>query len=295
MYQKPILFILLVLFSAKTFPYFETQNTNDPAVMNDIKMSDYLDFTEKWHLVTVRYREDSNEMRFTYANNKAWKEMKSLKPNFSDGAVFAKVGLIAEKDPAFISSLVPSGAKRYQFMVRDKKKYKDTQGWGYALFNESGKLFNEDMKLKTNACVACHAIVPERDFVFSRPMKLSFGSSTTQLIKSNQLEKYVHFVSKKISDLPKIIGKKLGNATKSVDMAEGDVKTNSFSGTLDEIIPFLIENSKTSGRTSVLYIDDKNFTLVEPDGNKKSCLPKISYHIEIYFNNSKVRSSELCK
>jgi hypothetical protein len=140
--------------------------------MNGIKMSQFPGFAEKWHLVTVRYRKDSNEMRFTYANDLAWKSLQSLKPNYPDGAVFAKIGMMSEADPSFPSSVVPSGAKRFQFMVRDKAKYSDTDGWGYALFDDRGRLFNDDVKIRTQACVACHRIVPERDFVFSRKAQL---------------------------------------------------------------------------------------------------------------------------
>lgn len=125
--------------------------------------------------MTVRYRTDSKELRFTYANDLAWKQMNSSQPTYTDGAIFAKVGIIAEKDPAS-SSEVPSGAKRFQFMVRDRKKYRTTNGWGYALFDDKGKVFNEDIKQKTLACAACHNMVPERDFVFSTAMNLDLGA-----------------------------------------------------------------------------------------------------------------------
>ena len=44
--------------------------------MNEIKFQSYKGFEKKWKLVTVRFREDTKEMRFTYANDIAWKTLK---------------------------------------------------------------------------------------------------------------------------------------------------------------------------------------------------------------------------
>ena len=43
--------------------------------MNGLQLKDYPDFETKWHLVTVRYRKDTGEQRFTYANDIAWTAM----------------------------------------------------------------------------------------------------------------------------------------------------------------------------------------------------------------------------
>src|SRR5690606_7721422 len=72
----------------------------------------------------------------------------------------------------FESSAVPSLSRRTQFMVRDTKKHKETDGWGYALFHTTGLIFDQDPKVQTAACVACHRLVPHRGYVFSQPMEL---------------------------------------------------------------------------------------------------------------------------
>ena len=95
----------------------------DKPEMNGYKLSDYEGFEKKWRLVTVRYRKDTGEMRFTYANPKAWNALLKRSKDYPDGAVFAKIGIITMEDPAFPSSAVPAGTRRYQLMVRNKKKH----------------------------------------------------------------------------------------------------------------------------------------------------------------------------
>ncbi len=262
--------------------------------MNDIKFSDYKDFTKTWHLITVRYRTDSKELRFTYANDLAWKQMNSSQPIYSDGAVFAKVGMITEKDPAFSSSEVPSGTKRFQYMVRNEKKYKATNGWGYALFDDKGNIFNEDIKQKTLACAACHNMVPERNYVFSRPMNLNFDSSFLD-IKHHPTNTGITFELKPKAFFAVSFQKNLNVESSSVSSLEGNLKKNYFSGTLDEVVPLLLENSKKERQASTLYIDEKNFSIVKPDIESGKCLEsQIGYKVIIYFKGSKVRDASIC-
>ena len=262
--------------------------------MNDIKFNDYKDFTKTWHLVTVRYRTDSKELRFTYANELAWKQMNSRQPAYSEGAIFAKVGMITEKDPAFSSSEVPSGAKRFQFMVRNEKKYKATNGWGYALFDDKGKIFNEDVKQKTLACAACHNMVPARNFVFSRPMNLNFGSNYLEL-EQKPTSGGISFEQKTKGTFPVSFQKNLNKESKSVNSLEGNLKKNYFSGTLDEVIPLLLENTKKQRQTSSLYIDEQNYSIVKPEIEVEGCPEnQISYKVIINFKGSKVREASLC-
>lgn len=51
-----------------------------------------------------------------------------------------------------------------QFMVKDRKKYAATGGWGFGDFTD-GKPANEAM-MKT--CFACHKLAEDHDFVFAR-------------------------------------------------------------------------------------------------------------------------------
>jgi hypothetical protein len=97
--------------------------------------------------------------------------------NYPDGAVFAKVGVGTRDDPDFTSSAVPSGATRFQLMVMDHRKNAATHGWGYALFGDNGLTLDGDPKRMTEACNACHELVPKRGYVFSEPVNLTIAQS----------------------------------------------------------------------------------------------------------------------
>ncbi|MBY0416354.1 MAG: cytochrome P460 family protein [Bdellovibrionales bacterium] len=43
--------------------------------MNGMTLADYAGFEKKWEMVTIRYREDSGEMRITYGNDIAVKAL----------------------------------------------------------------------------------------------------------------------------------------------------------------------------------------------------------------------------
>ena len=149
--------------------------------MNGYALKDYDGFWKdpaNWHFVTVRFRKDTGEMRLTYANDIAWKALLAGGRQYPDGAVFGKIGLLTRDDPSFTSSAVPVGARRYQLMVRDAKKWQETNGWGYALFDGAGKAVAEDQDIASMACYACHALVPERGDVFSEPFQLDVSSGT---------------------------------------------------------------------------------------------------------------------
>lgn len=289
-------FFIVFLIHSNIFAYFELSKKSEPGVMNDIKFEEFKDFQSKWHLVTVRYRLDSGEMRFTYANDIAWQDIKKLKPDYSDGAIFGKVGLITEKDPAFTSSLVPSGTKRFQLMVKNKKKYKDTDGWGYALFDQNGGLFPGNIKTATLACAACHRLVPERDYVFSRPALIDSGANTLIDTRSKFMNELNFFKKEKTDNQTGAFKKMIKSGFKVIYILAGQLKNNAFSGTLDEVVPLLIENSSMTGDPSALYIDNNNFTLVSPSTSDKNCAgTKVSYHIFIKSNNSTVRDATICQ
>jgi len=164
-----LLLLGLLSFSPLSNAYYEETDADQhkgKLEMNGIRHSTYRGFDKNWRLVTVRYRKDSGEMRFTYANKLAWKNLLARTKDYSEGAVFAKISVITEDDPRFISSAVPAGAQRIQYMVRNKTKYADTGGWGYALFDADGKTFAEEPKMKSQACAACHLIVADLGHVF---------------------------------------------------------------------------------------------------------------------------------
>jgi hypothetical protein len=294
-----IVFALCFL-TGSAFAYFESTSEKGVREMNGITFDQMPVFYKDWKLVTVRYRTDSKEMRLTYANDVAMRAMKELNPQYPDGAIFAKIGLMTEDDPSFTSSKVPSGARRVQFMVRDQKKYASTDGWGYALFDANGNVFlDEGIEKKTMACAACHRLVPERNFVFSREMFLGTQSlnSALKLQTPTEAEK-VPFTRTLLKELPAPVAR-LAQGFDYILSLQGDIQKNAFSGTLDEVVPFLIDKTHQKLTPSALVIDERNFTLVTPAkaGKKETCfgVAKGFYRIFVQANGKMVRDATFCK
>lgn len=250
--------------------------------MNGMKFKDYSDFATKWNFVTVRYRKDTGEMRLTYANDAAMKTLISGSIDYPKGAMFAKIGLMTQDDPGFVSSLVPSGAQRYQLMLLDKEKFKDTDGWGYALFDETGKTFDGDPKEKAEACHACHKMVPERGYVFSQPVKLNMGLPFNIKMQIATPEKTIAsrvvFETVKAETLPEKLKKAMPPEFTEIRLLRGDMEKSLFYGTIDEIRPTLaVELVRSNLPTALVGKDGKLFSAVIktkqpecelPDGKK---------------------------
>lgn len=240
--------------------------------MNGISWKDYRSFPEKWELVTIRFRKDTGEMRITYANEIAMKALKEGKTDYPDGAVFAKTGIHTGVDPQFISSVVPKGIRRYQLMVKNKKLYSATHGWGYALFDPEGKTFNEDPKVTQDACYACHTIVENRGDVFSQHF------STTRYVKpiftgDEKKVNSIHYVQKSVSSLPGHIRALVPAWAKDVRWVEVEIlRKHVFQGTLDEMKPLLEHESMKSKLPAIFASkDEKRFVLVYP-GKSDDCM-----------------------
>ena len=89
-----------------------------------------------------------------------------------DGAMFAKVEWAKKPSPEFpTQATVPGDLKALEFMVKDSKRFPDTNGWGYADFKydaASGRFtpFGNASTGKT-FCHTCHTAVQTKDFVFT--------------------------------------------------------------------------------------------------------------------------------
>lgn len=265
------LLVLLAVFCGVGFVRAEETPFAGRAAMNGYSLDQFGDFLKEWRFVTVRYRKDTGEIRFTYANDAAWKALQAGGTDYPDGAVFAKVGVVAGEDAAFSSSVVPSGAKRFQFMVRDAKKHADTDGWGYALFNMEGKTFDEDPVIKTQACAACHRIVPERQYVFSQILHLGPrvpAMDSTEGLPENKLS----FLTEKIASVSAFVRANIPRQFAEMRVLQGELRSNLFQGTLDEIRPALIKEVVRSGIPAGL-VDTKGerFSIVTPDLKRGSC------------------------
>ena len=247
--------------------------------MNGIDYSKYREFDKKWKLVTVRFRKDTEEMRFTYANPLAYKALLAGKTDFPDGAVFGKLGVRTGHDPLFESSLVPHGARRYQLMVRNTKKYKEQNGWGYALFDERGIPFPEDHKTQVEACASCHNVAEERGYVFSQIIN-------TQPRKLQKTENKLTFKMIPREQLPEAIRKLVPEHFNFVRVLQGELVKSIFQGTLEEIRPTLSKEAFESRQPAVLLsVDESRFSLVYPENLGSFCDEKNGFFMKSIYTN----------
>jgi len=125
-----------------------------------------------WRLISVAHEEGKlNDLRAVLGNDIAIEALRAGKLTYPDGAIIARLAWsydpLEESSKAFghAQSFVAGPPKNgVQFMVKDSKKYAATDGWGFAQFDD-GKPASEAVQ---NTCIACHAIVNARDFVFNR-------------------------------------------------------------------------------------------------------------------------------
>ncbi len=146
--------------------------------MNGINPALHDKFWEKWQLVTTRYRGDNGEQRYIYANDLAYSAMRDGELEFPDGAMFGKVAFLTEEDPQFPNSFEAIDFTRLQLMEKDRKRFKETDGWGYWLHVDGVTSNSAEDSSNALACHACHTLVKQRDFVFSGPTFLGSVAST---------------------------------------------------------------------------------------------------------------------
>jgi len=96
---------------------------------------------------------------------------------FPDGAKMAKIHWNPKKQEAYPGQpTVPGTQHDVDFMVKDSKRFADSGGWGYAVFNYDAG--SDNFMPGTEADTppqghdaqcgfACHTIVKERDYVFT--------------------------------------------------------------------------------------------------------------------------------
>jgi hypothetical protein len=246
--------------------------------MNGYALSDFGDFTKTWHFVTTRFRNDTKHMRFIYANDVAWKTLQANTPDYPDGSIFGKIAFMTSGDDAFPDSYVPTEQVVYQFMVKDKKRFADTGGWGYVITTPSGLVVGGDDKERSEACQACHALVPERGFVFSRPISLGPAAGPSFLNKTNAAAttppwfERLPFRTEDKGKLPPRLARQIPAAYDKVELLGGEIEKHNFPGMMDEIRLLLAAEAARSKMPAALIGEKgRTFSLVFPDPGQ-SCL-----------------------
>ncbi|RBQ11748.1 cytochrome P460 family protein [Pedobacter miscanthi] len=129
--------------------------------------SDY----KNWKIISITDKYDGGSMRVVYANDIMVKAIKSGTIPFPDGAKIVKA-VWGKQKPDAEGIVRPGNFQNVQFMVKDGKKYQQTEGWGFAKFDGFGLKAYGKTSLFDRTCINCHRLlVPENDFVFNIPTK----------------------------------------------------------------------------------------------------------------------------
>jgi len=95
---------------------------------------------------------------------------------FPDGAKMAKIHWIPKANQFFPDATVPGTLQNVDFMEKDSKRFADSGGWGYAVFdyNAASNTFTPGTTAGTppqgndaRCGVACHAKAKATDYVFT--------------------------------------------------------------------------------------------------------------------------------
>jgi len=95
---------------------------------------------------------------------------------FPDGSKMAKIHWTPKKMDTFPAAMVPGTQHDVDFMVKDSKRFEDSGGWGWAVFNydaatdmfKPGTLADKPPQGNDAKCgFSCHTIVKTRDYVFT--------------------------------------------------------------------------------------------------------------------------------
>jgi hypothetical protein len=93
-----------------------------------------------------------------------------------DGAKMAKVHWKPKQSEFFPSATVPGSLVNVDFMVKDSKRFADSGGWGYAVFDydEASDTFTPGTKAgmppqgnDAKCGAVCHTMAQARDYVFT--------------------------------------------------------------------------------------------------------------------------------
>ncbi len=140
-------------------------STPQPAPNGIVFPSDY----KNWKPISSTERFDNNTIRQILGNDIALKAIaeKQINP-WPDGATFAKIAWIEQTGPDGV--IRPGEFFQVEFMIRDKTKYANTLGWGWARWRGADlKPYGKDVNF-VDECVGCHRPLSDTNYVFTEPI-----------------------------------------------------------------------------------------------------------------------------
>jgi hypothetical protein len=147
---------------------FAAQDKYTLQVPDGLAFSDFRGY-EDWQVVSVA---QTNEvLKVIVANPTMIAAYRSGVPangKFPDGSKIAKIQWIPKKSAeAPFSVNVPDTLKNVFFIEKDSRRFPDSAGWGYALFNYDAAADTFTPDGKGSSCgFECHTIVKAKDYIF---------------------------------------------------------------------------------------------------------------------------------
>jgi len=133
---------------------------------------------ESWEVVSIS--QNGNAMAAIVANPAMIKAYTAGVPGngkpFPDGSKMAKIHWAPKKLDVFPSATVPGAQSNVDFMMKDSKRFAESGGWGYAVFDydvasdtfKPGTLEGIPPQGNDAKCgFTCHTTVKTRDYVFT--------------------------------------------------------------------------------------------------------------------------------
>jgi cytochrome c553 len=146
-------------------------------IPNGLAFSEFRGY-EDWQTVSISH--DGNLMALILANPLMIDAYRAGAPGsgkpFPDGSKMAKVHFNLKKMETFPAATVPDTQHDVDLMVKDSKRFQDSGGWGYGVFEydaasgnfRPGNSTDKPPQANDAKCgFACHTIVKTRDYVFT--------------------------------------------------------------------------------------------------------------------------------
>jgi len=146
-------------------------------VPNGLAFSEFRGY-EDWQVVSIS--QDGGLMAAILANTVMIDAYRAGVPGngtpFPDGSKMAKIHWNPKKMETFPAATVPGTLHDVDFMVKDSKRFADSGGWGWAVFEYDaasdtftpGTLADKPPQGNDAKCgFACHTIVKGQDYVFT--------------------------------------------------------------------------------------------------------------------------------
>jgi Cytochrome P460 len=184
--MKPPLIALLVVVAPMTFVVSMTviAQNGSPQSGNGIALSEFKGY-EAWQVIATSVAGNDGCgtstvgcMKAIVGNTAMIKAYRDGIPEngrpFPDGAAMAKIEWLKESNPSSPYEVtVPGVNTEVAFMLKDSKRFRDTDGWGYATFQPVGKsgafkAKTTDPTVAKTLCHTCHTNGANvRDFVYT--------------------------------------------------------------------------------------------------------------------------------